>query len=52
MDGARQAQDVRTSCGDAMASPVLWLITNRRAKYFIIVFWVVMVVVAAPLAGS
>jgi len=38
--------------GGAMASSVLRSITNRRAKYLIIVFWLVMVAVAAPLAGQ
>ena len=35
-----------------MGNTVLKLITNRRGKYFIIVFWVVMAAVAAPLAGQ
>jgi putative drug exporter of the RND superfamily len=37
---------------DAMAASVLRLITSYRGRYLIIAFWVVMVVVAAPLAGQ
>src|SRR5436190_23297338 len=38
--------------GSAMTNPVLRLITHRRGKYLIIAFWVVLVAVAAPLAGK